>query len=295
MKFVLVLLLAALSLPSCTPFRAPPPAILLRPPPSLSPPPLSSFFPDTTVPHLLSSSLSSAPPPATLSAAFLLLSPPLLRSLTPAGLLAAYLLSLSLLSLSPAALLLGVFYFAAGVAATRLGWARKAARGIQESKERGGRRGPENVLGSGGVAVLLCGLARLLPARKYLLTLGVAASFATKLGDTCASEIGKAYGSTTFLITTLARVPRGTEGAVSLEGTLGGVAGSAAMTYLAFSLGLVSSRAHLALVLAAAVAAQFAESYIGARWQRGWLTNELVNFIMCAIGAAITVGGALLL
>jgi uncharacterized membrane protein len=37
----------------------------------------------------------------------------------------------------------------------------------------------------------------------------------------------QAYGRTTYLITSLERVPRGTEGAVSLEGTLAGLAAAA--------------------------------------------------------------------
>jgi uncharacterized membrane protein len=43
------------------------------------------------------------------------------------------------------------------------------------------------------------------------------ASLATKLSDTFASEIGKAYGKTTFLITTLERVEPGTEGLCTTE------------------------------------------------------------------------------
>lgn len=45
-----------------------------------------------------------------------------------------------------------------------------------------------------------------------LYILGFVASLSTKLADTFASEIGKAYGKTTFLITTLERVEPGTEG-----------------------------------------------------------------------------------
>lgn len=37
----------------------------------------------------------------------------------------------------------------------------------------------------------------------------------------------QAYGRTTYLITTLKTVPRGTEGAVSLEGTAAGIAAAA--------------------------------------------------------------------
>jgi uncharacterized protein (TIGR00297 family) len=69
--------------------------------------------------------------------------------------------------------------------------------------------------------------------------MGFAASFASKLADTTSSEIGKAYGRTTYLITTLQRVPRGTEGAVSLEGTAAGAAAAAGLGGIAYALGQV--------------------------------------------------------
>lgn len=51
----------------------------------------------------------------------------------------------------------------------------------------------------------------------------------------------QAYGKTTYLITNLQLVPRGTEGAVSLEGTLAGLGAAAVYAGLAFGLGQVSS------------------------------------------------------
>ncbi len=49
----------------------------------------------------------------------------------------------------------------------------------------------------------------------------------------------QAYGQTTFLITTFRTVSRGTEGAVSAEGTAAGVAAALAFTGVALALGLV--------------------------------------------------------
>lgn len=69
---------------------------------------------------------------------------------------------------------------------------------------------------------------------------GFVASFASKLADTTSSEIGKAYGRTTYLVTTLQRVPRGTEGAVSAEGTAAGVAAAAVVAGMAVALGQAS-------------------------------------------------------
>ena len=57
--------------------------------------------------------------------------------------------------------------------------------------------------------------------------------------DTIASEIGKAFGRTTLSMTTLARVPPGTSGAMSLEGTAAGVAGALALGAVGVALGLV--------------------------------------------------------
>ncbi|MEC4881909.1 MAG: DUF92 domain-containing protein, partial [Scytonema sp. PMC 1070.18] len=119
-----------------------------------------------------------------------------------------------------------------------------------------------------------------------LLLLGYVASFSTKLSDTCASEVGKAYGQRTFLITTLQPVPRGTEGAVSLEGTVAGVVASLAQALIGWGVGLVDLLGILWCVLAALIATTL-ESVIGATLQSrfSWLTNELVNILNTLIGA----------
>lgn len=49
----------------------------------------------------------------------------------------------------------------------------------------------------------------------------------------------QAYGQTTYLITTLKRVPRGTEGAISAEGTLAGAGAALAFAALAAAIGQV--------------------------------------------------------
>jgi len=146
------------------------------------------------------------------------------KLLTPAGIFNAGLLGVIIWgTLGWPGYLIVAFYFIVGSAVTRIGMAEKEAAGIAE--KRSGARGPENVWGSALIAAI-CALGVLFfPSFKYLLCLGYVASFSTKLADTTASEVGKAYGKSTFLITTLKPVPRGTEGAISLEGTLAGVVG----------------------------------------------------------------------
>ena len=55
--------------------------------------------------------------------------------------------------------------------------------------------------------------------------------------------------------------------------------------------GSVSGSSAVAAVIVAAFLATTAESYIGAIFQDNmpWLTNELVNFIMTVIGAAVAI------
>ena len=69
--------------------------------------------------------------------------------------------------------------------------------------------------------------------------IGFVASFASKLSDTVSSEVGKAYGRTTYLATNFKVVQRGTEGAVSLEGTFAGIAAALAFSGLSLGLGQV--------------------------------------------------------
>jgi uncharacterized protein (TIGR00297 family) len=217
---------------------------------------------------------------------------PLIKKLlTPAGLLHAWILGVIVwATLGWPGYSVIVFYFLVGSGVTKIGMAQKEAAGIAE--KRSGARGPENVWGS-AFAGALCGLGILVSPNSLhpLLALGYVASLSTKLSDTTASEIGKAYGQHTFLITTLKPVPRGTEGAVSLEGTLAGVAGSVLIACLGYLVGLISP-VGIAVCIVAAFIATNLESLIGATLQHrfDWLTNELVNVINTAIGAIAAIG-----
>jgi uncharacterized protein (TIGR00297 family) len=207
------------------------------------------------------------------------------KLLTPAGILNAGLLGIIIWgTLGWPGYLVVVFYFIVGSGVTRIGIAEKEAAGIAE--KRGGARGPENVWGSALIAAV-CALGLLfLPDFKYLLCLGYVASFSTKLSDTTASEIGKAYGKSTFLITTLQPVPRGTEGAVSLEGTVAGMIASIAIALIGWGVNLINPVGIIWTVLAAFIATNL-ESVIGATLQSKytWLTNEVVNIFNTFIGA----------
>jgi len=211
------------------------------------------------------------------------------KLLTLAGLFHAWLLGIIIWgTLGWQGYVVVAFYFLAGSGVTRIGMAQKEAAGIAE--KRSGARGPENVWGSALIGAL-CALGVLrLPEFKSLLLLGYVASFSTKLADTTASEVGKAYGQRTFLITTLQAVPRGTEGAVSLEGTLAGVVASVAMALVGWAVGMIDLWGVVWCLLAAFIATNL-ESVIGATLQTKytWLTNEIVNIFNTLIGAIASI------
>lgn len=212
------------------------------------------------------------------------------KLLTPAGYLHACLLGVLIWgTLGWRGYTIMMFYFLVGSTVTRINIKQKEAEGIAE--KRSGMRGPENVWGS-ALAGTICAILTLLVSSptKELLILGYVASLSTKLSDTSASEVGKAYGKSTFLITTLQPVPRGTEGAISLEGTIAGVFASAAIASLGWGLGIINPIGVIWCIIAAFVATNL-ESVIGATLQHKWewLTNELVNVINTLIGAMIAI------
>lgn len=131
-----------------------------------------------------------------------------------------------------------------------------------------------------------------------LYVIGFVASLATKLADTFASEIGKAYGKTTFLITTLQRVEPGTEGAISAEGTAASVAGGLLLSIYGWAVGLLSGPAVAIATIAAFVATNI-ESVLGATLQEKkgleWMTNEVINGLNTLIGAALAMALTMLI
>lgn len=180
-------------------------------------------------------------------------------------------------------LLIATFMLAS--ATTRMGRRRKEATGIAEP--RGGRRGPGNAIANTGLmawaSVVAVGLHDPTPA-----WLAGVAALVTAGSDTVASEVGKAWGRTTRMVTTLRRVAPGTTGAVSLEGTAAGITSAALLAAGAAGLGLVPTWT-IGLITLAATVASLIEGGLGATLEaRGILDNDTLNFVNAAMGAALT-------
>jgi len=179
--------------------------------------------------------------------------------------------------------------FLAAAVTTRIGHRKKTTLGIAE--ERGGRRGAGNAIANTGLAAFAA-LIAIGVVRADLARLAMVAALVTAASDTVASEIGKAFGRTTWLVTTFRRVRPGTSGAISLEGTAAGIVSAALLATIAVWLGLIPSQS-IGIVAGAATAASLAEGAMGATLEeRGVLNNDALNFVNALIGAGLAVAGA---
>ncbi|CAN0915257.1 Protein VTE6, chloroplastic [Linum grandiflorum] len=225
---------------------------------------------------------------------FILGSPILVSGLSFSGISAAFLLgTLIWRAFGPSGFLLVASYFIIGTGVTKVKMSQKEAQGIAE--KRRGRRGPGSVIGS-SAAGCVCAFLSIYGVGgeefAQLWQLGFVASFCTKLNDTVSSEIGKAYAKTTYLVTTFKVVPRGTEGAVSLEGTLAGFVASVVLAMVGCRMGQINGAEAVICVFASQIA-NFGESIIGAMFQEKegfrWLNNDAVNVINISIGSILAV------
>lgn len=178
-------------------------------------------------------------------------------------------------------------------ASTRLGRRRKELLGVAESR-RG--RSPAQVAANLGMAAIVSSefvqswvidahLAKptLSPALLFSLSL---AALAEAAADTASSEIGQVFGGTPRMITTFRRADPGTDGGISLTGTLAGVVASAIVA-AAGSWALGGDLLVFIVSCAGGIFGLLFDSLLGATvQQRGWINNDVVNFVSTGSAAA---------
>jgi uncharacterized protein (TIGR00297 family) len=183
--------------------------------------------------------------------------------------------------------------------------------------EKGGERDATQVLANGGLFALAAGAFVLWPATIWQ-ALG-AGALAASTSDTWATEIGTRAKALPRSITTWRPVAAGMSGGVTLPGTLAAVAGAAFTSAVAALLGWPARVATAAFV--GGIVGSTADSVLGATLQARrrcpdcklaterlvhtcgagtvhaggwrWLTNDGVNAMSSAIGAAASIWGGL--
>lgn len=232
--------------------------------------------PNDTLPHRLL-------PAVLVTTVFALLSAKL-RFVTLGGAIAGSLISITIFVFAgPGGFLALATLFILTFLATRIGYARKQRMRIAE--HRGGRRATQ-VLANLTVAAALSALAVIL-ARPWLF-ICMAAALAEAAADTVSSECGEAWSDRVYLVTSFQRVAVGTDGGLSVAGTLAGIAASAIVVWVCHAVHLVPRHGAI-LAGGAAVIATFADSLLGATLERRrWLNNDAVNFLGTLAAAALT-------
>jgi uncharacterized protein (TIGR00297 family) len=113
------------------------------------------------------------------------------------------------------------------------------------------------------------------------------AALAEAATDTVASEIGQTRGHTAVLITSWKPVAVGTDGGITIAGTLAGTAAGVLIATAAAGSGIVP-RAQLWIPAAAGFVGMLVDSFLGATLQRrGTMNNEAVNFFGTVVAAAL--------
>ncbi|PYX65217.1 MAG: hypothetical protein DMG74_09665 [Acidobacteria bacterium] len=204
------------------------------------------------------------------------------RSGTVAGAVVSFLLLRSA-GLGAFAVLVSVF--ALTWISTRFGYARKLHRGTAEKSN--GRNGFQ-VLANLGIATSCVALFAITDRQVFLLA--CVAALAEAAADTVSSEYGQATSDTALLITTLERVPAGTDGGISMGGTVAGIIAAIVVSFVALVAGLLAWR-WLWVSATAAVVGMLADSLLGASLERKHvLGNDAVNLLGTLISALLAAG-----
>ena len=182
--------------------------------------------------------------------------------------------------------------------ATRVGRGTKERLGTAETRQG---RSASQVAANLGVAALVCDgfvqswladtnwFTRITVAPMPPFAVGLAA-LAEAAADTVSSEIGQVLGGRPRMITTLRVVDPGIDGGISVAGTLAGV-GAAAIVALAGTLALSGGSQMFWVSGSGAIFGLLFDSLLGATLERrGWLNNDMVNFLSTAGAAGFAMG-----
>jgi len=116
------------------------------------------------------------------------------------------------------------------------------------------------------------------------------AALAEAAADTVSSEVGQVFGGRPRMITTLRTVEPGRDGAISMAGTLAGVL-AAATVAAAGTLAMRGDMTMFWISCAGGVFGLLFDSLLGATLEeRGWLNNDMVNFLSTASAAGFALG-----
>jgi uncharacterized protein (TIGR00297 family) len=173
-------------------------------------------------------------------------------------------------------------FFVVGTIATKVRAEYKKQYGLFQKV-----RSTENVIGNGGIALLMA-----LIGNPY----GFLGALSTATADTLSSEIGVLSSRRPRLITNLKRVQTGTDGAVSALGLVSSVVGVLAIAAVAFvfcmygGFGEIDVTKLMIITIASGIFGCTVDSVVGATIERrGVFDNWKTNFVATGSGALFAI------
>ena len=172
-------------------------------------------------------------------------------------------------------------FFVLGTIFTKFKYEKKKAEGLAEG--RGGARGFMNVFANGLISLCAAVLFGIYQHPAFIaLFLG---SVAAAMADTTASELGM-LGKTPHLITTLKKVPKGTDGGVTIFGMAAATVAAFILCLIAYALNVIPYEM-IFVGTAAGFVGTTVDSLVGATLERkGLIQNTGTNFI-CTLSGGI--------
>lgn len=185
---------------------------------------------------------------------------------------------------TPLWLLVMIAFFVLGSAATKYKYEYKKRIGVEQNQS--GARGYKNVFANGIAATAAAILFGVFQEPVFVVM--YVGCVATAAADTLASEIG-VTGGIPYLITTLKKVPIGTNGGVTLVGQSVALCGGLVISLVAFLLGMITLPMVLICTLAGFAGTNI-DSLIGATLEnRGFLGNAGTNLVATVGGGLVAV------
>jgi len=186
------------------------------------------------------------------------------------------------------AFILLAIFTSAGFAATKSGMSKKKKAGLQEGAK--GERTWKNVAGVGLPPCLIVALNLVFPMDPVLFDVMFISTLAVAGADTIASEIG-VRDDKAYLITSLKRVPPGTNGGVSVLGTTVSTIASLGIAILGWIIMEPGFSWMFLVPFVAGVVGNLMDSVFGALIEdKGYMSKYANNFSTAMIGAIFGAG-----
>ncbi len=174
-----------------------------------------------------------------------------------------------------------------GFAATLVGLSKKREKGLQEGTN--GERSYKNILGVAIPPLVFAIINGIFPGNEWMLSIAYISTISVAAADTAASELG-VKDPKVWMITTFKRVEPGTDGGISLTGTLISAAGALVVSLLGYLFIMHTLDAWFLVPALYGFIGCIADSYIGATIETwGYISKYANNCITGILGGLLAV------